>query len=138
MHFCPSITIFNDTNFKEIELFIKNPRIKFNSIIVKQNDKTFIPITWFLCEEPMSSVFMKIKNNIEPIKIYDHINQLIVEPLDEEEKSRRKSRKKEIEKSTKKNRNKYWNQNEINALINECDNRKDNKTIYKNYEKFNG
>ena len=41
---------------------------------------------------------MKIKNNIEPIKIYDHINQLIVEPLDEEEKSRRKSRKKEIEK----------------------------------------
>ena len=129
VHFCPSITIFNDTNFKEIELFIKNPRIKFNSIIVKQNDKTFIPITWFLCEEPMSSVFMKIKNNIEPIKIYDHINQLIVEPLDEEEKSRRKSRKKEIEKSTKKNRNKYWNQNEINALINECDNRKDNKII---------
>ena len=129
VHFCPAITIFNDTNFKEIELFIKNPRIKFNSIIIKQNDKTFIPITWFLCEEPMSSVFMKIKNNIKPIKLYDHINQLIVEPLDEEKKSERKSKKKNIEKSTKKNKNKYWNQNEINSLISECDNRKDNKII---------
>ena len=129
VHFCPSITVFNDTNFKEIELFIKDPRIKYGSIIIKQNDKAFIPLTWFPCEEPRSSIYMKIKNDIEPIKLYDHINQLIVEPLNEEEKSERKSQKKNIEKSTKKNKNKYWNQNEINALISECDNRKDNKIV---------
>ena len=129
VHICPSITVYNDTNIKEIELFIKNPRIKYNSIIVKQNDKNFIPLTWFLCEEPMSNVYMKIKNNVEPVKLYDHINQLIVEPLNEEEKSEIKSKKKKLENTTKKNRKKYWNQNEINELINECDNRKDNKLI---------
>ena len=129
VHFCPSITIFNDTNFKEIELYIDNPRTKHNSIIIKQNDKNFIPLTWFLCEAPMSKIYMKIKNNIEPIKLYDHINQIIKEPLTEEEISERKSKKRKIEKSTKKDKNKYWNQNEINSLINECDNRKDNLII---------
>ena len=130
VHFCPSISIYNDTNFEEIELFIKNRRIKYNSIIIKQNNKAFVPLTWFFCEEPMSSIYMKIKENIEPIKLYDHISQAIIEPLDPEEKEERKDKKKKLEKSTKKNKNKYWNQNEINSLLNEYDNRKDNKIVY--------
>ena len=129
VHICPSVTIFNDTNLKEIELFIKNPRAKNNSIIIKQNNKNFIPLTWFLCEEPMSNIYMKIKNNIEPIKLYDHINQIIVQPLSEDDQEERKSKRRKIEKSTKKNRNKFWNQNEINEAINECDNRKDNLIV---------
>ena len=129
VHICPSITIFNDTNFKEIELFIKNPRIKYNSIIIKQNDKNFIPLTWFICEEPMSDIYMKIKNNIEPIKLYDHINQIIIEPISELELLEHKSQKRKIEKSTKRNKKKYWNQNEINSIITEIDNRKDNKIV---------
>ena len=28
VHFCPSISIYNDTNYKEIEIFIKNTKIK--------------------------------------------------------------------------------------------------------------
>ena len=98
VHFCPSISIYNDTNFKEIELFIKNRRIKYNSIIIKQNNKAFVPLTWFFCEEPMSSIYMKIKENIEPIKLYDHISQAIIEPLDPEEKEERKEKKKKKKK----------------------------------------
>ena len=72
---------------------------------------------------------MKINNHSEPIKLYDHISQIIVDPLSEEEKAERKSKKKKLERATKKNKNKYWNQNEMKALINECDNRKDNKIV---------
>ena len=129
VHFCPSVTIFNDTNFKEIEIRIKNQRVKYNSIIVKQNDKSFIPLTWFLCEDNMSGIYMKINNHSEPIKLYDHISQIIVDPLSDEEKAERKSKKKKLERATKKDKNKYWNQNEMKALINECDNRKDNKIV---------
>ena len=134
VHFCPSISIFNDTNYKEIEIFVKNHKIKKNCIIIPQNEKCFVPITWSLCEPPLSFVYMKVKNNIEPVKIYNHINDAIIKPLDEEEMSQKKNEKKKIEKEAKNNKNKYWNQNVIKSFLSECDNRKDNKTIVFNEE----
>ena len=128
VHFCPSITICNDTNYKEIEIYIKDPKIKNNSLIIQQNEKCFVPLTWALSDPPASNIYMNIKHNIEPVKIYEHINNIIVEPINEEEKIEKEKRKKEIEMESKK-KNKFWNQNEIKSLIRECDNRKDNRTI---------
>ena len=134
VHFCPSISICNDTNYKEIEVFIKNPRIKKNFLVIPQNEKCYVPLTWVLCEPPLSYVYMKIKNSIEPVKLYEHINNAIVSPLDEEIKKKNKTNKKKIEKDAKNNKNKYWNQNVIKSSISECDNRKDNKIIFFNDE----
>ena len=129
VHFCPSISICNDTNYKEIEIYIKDPNIKNNSLIIQQNEKCFVPLTWALSDPPTSNIYMNIKHNIEPVKIYEHINNIIVEPIDEEERIEKEKRKKEIEMETKNNKDKFWNQNEIKSLIRECDNRKDNRTI---------
>jgi len=129
VHFCPSFSIYNDTNYKDIEIFIKNPKIKKNSLIIPQNDKCFIPLAWALCDPPLSNIYMKINNNIDPIKLYEYINDIIVEPLNEEANINKKEKKKKIEKDAKNNKNKYWNQNIIKSLISECDNRKDNKII---------
>ena len=127
VHFCPSISIFNDTNYKEIEISIKDPNIKKNSLIIPQNEKCFVPLTWVLSEPPLSNVYMKIKHNIDEVKIYDHINQVIINPRNEEENMKKEKHKKQIEKDAKKNKNKYWNQNEFKFHISECDNRKNNK-----------
>ena len=130
VHFCPSISLYNDTNYKQIEIFIKNHKIKKNSLLISQNEKCYVPLTWSLCEPPLSNIFMRIKNNIEPIKIYEHINEAIIPPLNEEEKNQTKKEKNIIEKEAKNNKNKYWNQNVIKSFISECDNRKDNKIIF--------
>ena len=129
VHFCPSISICNDTNYKEIEIYIKDPKIKNNSLIIQQNEKCFVPLTWALTDPPTSNIYMNIKHNIEPVKIYEHINNIIVEPIDEEERKEKDKKKKEIEMESKNNKDKFWNQNEIKSLIRECDNRKDNRTI---------
>ena len=130
VHFCPSISLYNDTNYKEIEIFIKNSKIKNKSLFITQNQKCYIPLTWALCDPPMSNVYMRIKNNIEPIKLYEYINEIIVEPLDEEEKRKIKIKIKKIEKEAKNNKKKYWNQNKIKSSISECNNRKDNKIVF--------
>jgi len=87
VHFCPSISLYNDTNYKEIEIFIKNSKIKNKSLIINQNQKSYIPLTWALCEPPLSNIYMRIKKSIEPIKLYEHINEIIVDPINEEEKN---------------------------------------------------
>ena len=134
VHFCPSISIYNDTNYKEIEIFIKNPSIKKNSLIIPQNEKCYIPLTWALCDPPLSYIYLKISNNIEPIQLYEYINDVIVEPKNEKEIIKIKKQKKKIEKDAGDKKKKYWNQNIIKSLLSECDNRKDNKLIAFNYE----
>jgi hypothetical protein len=94
VHFCPSISFFNDTIYKEIEIFVKIPKLKKNFIIVSQNERCFVPLKWALYDPPLSYVYMKIKNNIDPVKIYNHINDAIIKPLDEEEKIQKKDDKK--------------------------------------------
>ena len=130
VHFCPSISLYNDTNYKEIEIFIKNSKIKNKSLIINQNQKSYIPLTWALCEPPLSNIYMRIKKSIEPIKLYEHINEIIVDPINEEEKIQNENKKKKIEKEAKNNKKKYWNQNIIKSYIAECDNRKDNRIRY--------
>lgn len=99
---------------------------------------------------------MRIQNSIEPIKLCEHISDLIVEPIRKEQKTTNKKIKKKIDKEAKNNlifykifiifiiildwinnneeinKKNYWNQNIIKSFLSECDNRKDNKIVFLN------
>ena len=95
------------TNFLGIFNLYKNSKIKNNSFFIAQNNKFYIPLTWALCNPPLSNIYMRIKNNIEPIKLYEHCNDIIVEASNEEVKKQIKNKKKKIEKEAKNNKKKF-------------------------------
>ena len=130
-----SLSFVNDTMYDTIFLNINNPNFMDNekTIIVKKNEREYVPITWMTCDSPNSNVYMKLSSSSEPIMICNHVNEFFVEPiLDEEILREKKKKKKEIEeeyaKVTKANLTKI-----VDAEKKDCDNRKDSKQITFNY-----
>ena len=97
--FSSSFSFLNNTEYYKIIILIKNETIEENSLTILKGTKKYMPLTWLICEKPYSSIFMKINDNKELIKICDHICDLIIEPLDENQLKENENIKKKIEKN---------------------------------------
>ena len=96
--FSSSLSFTNETKFYKITILIKNSLIEEKSITITKGNKEYIPLTWFLCQKPNSSIYLKYAENEELIKICDHVIDLIPSKISEEEIKEKEALKKQIEK----------------------------------------
>ena len=80
VNFSSSVAFFNETNSKKIFILIQNTNLEKYFIVVFQDSKEYIPLTWLISQPPESSIFIKFGDNGEMFKICDHITQLFHEP----------------------------------------------------------
>ena len=129
--FSSSIAFFNDTNFRIIYILIKNSNLEKNEISILKESKTYIPITWLICQPPNSSIYIKFDQEGETFKVCDHITELFHEPIDNDQNE--KSVEYNFKKKFKGNDNPNFNKiNNVEKYENE--NMKNSKYISINYE----
>jgi hypothetical protein len=97
VYFSSSICFYNSTKFNKFIIFINNDSIDENLIVIMKESKEYIPLTWFLCEKPYSSIYMKVAENSELIKICDHPLELIPTPYSENELKEKELLKNQLE-----------------------------------------
>ena len=96
--FTSSLSFSNETEFPKITILIKNDLIEEKSFVITRGNKEYIPLTWFLCQKPNSSIYLKFEQNQELIKICDHVTDLIPSKISEKEIEEKETLKKKIEK----------------------------------------
>ena len=95
--FSSSLSFLNETKFYRVVILIKNDKIEEKSLAISKGNKEYIPLTWFLCEKPYSSIYMKVAENSELIKICDHPLELIPTPYSENELQEKELLKNQLE-----------------------------------------
>ena len=126
--FDSSITIINQTIYDKIIISINDESIKKNKIIINKNLRGKIPISWMISTNPNPYVTLQIEENSEKIKIYDNINEIIVNEKDENQLDEIKKNKDKLEKLFKNWKNPLILQN-LNNLKDETENNKNSKII---------
>ena len=93
--FSSSLSIFNDTIYDNISIMINNEDINQNHIEIPKNERRYIPISWFLCETPKSEIKIHLNEEEESFLAFNHISDIIYEPIDKKIKEENlKSKKK--------------------------------------------
>ena len=101
VYFCSSVSFFNSTKFAKIVIFIKNNNVEDNSIVILSDSKEYIPISWFLCQPPNSSIYLKFPETKESFKICDHPSELVHEICDKNKLKEKENLKEHIENEYK-------------------------------------
>ena len=99
VYFSSSICLYNSTKFSKIIIFINNDRVEENLIVIMKDSKEYIPLTWFLCEPPKSSIFLKFPGDKKSFKICDHASEFIKNLSNENTLKERENSKKYLEKT---------------------------------------
>ena len=99
VYFSSSICFYNSTKFNKIIIFINNDSVDENLIVIMKDSKEYIPLTWFLCEPPKSSIFLKFPKDKKSFKICDHVSEFIHKISDENTLKERENSKKHLEKA---------------------------------------
>ena len=129
VYFSSSICFYNLTKFNRIIIFINNDNIDENNLCIMKDSKEYIPLTWFLCEPPKSSIFLKFPDDKKSFKICEHVSELVHRITDENTLKERENSKKNLEKINSKIENpKLKKILEIKKI--EVDNNKYSKYLY--------
>ena len=136
--FCPSLSFYNDTKFDRIILSINNPNIVDKKIIsIPKQEKEYIPLTWFMCDSPESTVSIKLSENGQNTQICNNISEFIVPPIiDQQILKEREAEKKNVAKSFP-NANNPTFIKMLDIKKSEFDNRKDSKSFMINDNNMN-
>ena len=94
--FSSSLSIFNDTIYDNICIMINNEDITQNNIDIPKNERKYIPISWFLCEAPKSEIRIKLNEEEESYLVFNHISEIISEPIDKKIKEENLKNKKKF------------------------------------------
>ena len=127
--FCPSLSFFNDTKYENISLLINNQNIADNTIIIPKGKKGYVPLTWFMCESPESTVSIKLSQNGQYSQICNNISEFIIPPVIDDHilKQREKDKNRVKKEFPEVNNPTFIKMIEIKKS--ELDNRKDSKTV---------
>ena len=130
--FCPSLSFYNDTNNDNIFLLINNPNIAENTIIIPKEKKGYVPLSWFMCDAPESTVSIKLSKNGQYSQICNNMSEFIVPPIiDEHELKQRESLKNKVKKEFPDANNPTFIKM-VDIKKSELDNRKESKSIVVN------
>ena len=92
--FSSSLSIYNDTIYDNIYIIINNEDITQNIIEIPKNERKYIPISWFLCESPKSEIRIRLNEEEESYLVFNHISEIISEPIDKKIKEENLKNKK--------------------------------------------
>ena len=103
--FCSSFSFYNNSKFYKITIVIKNKSIEEKSIVIPRDSRDYIPLTWFMCQKPDSSIYIKFADNDQLIKICDHPLELISKSISDEDLKAKEDLKKKMERESSKSDN---------------------------------
>ena len=103
--FSSTLSIFNDTKYDPIFIKINNQNIERNSIEIPKDRRRYIPISWFICDEPESEVRIKFGENGQDILVFNNISEIIINPEDKQKEEENMKLKENIIKKYEKSPN---------------------------------
>ena len=103
--FSSSLSVFNDTNYDSIFLMINDENIQRNTIEIPNGRARIIPISWFLTKTPNSQISLKLKQDGEKYFLFDHISEMISEPIEKKKRDENMKKKSKIIKKYEQTKN---------------------------------
>ena len=94
--FCSSLSVFNDTVYDFIYLMINDESIERNIIEIPKGRRRYIPISWFLTQIPKSQINIMLNKDGEKYFVFDHISEMISDPIDKKSKDENMKKKSKI------------------------------------------